>query len=192
MKTFQEFMVECYSIDEATINKQVRNTRERDTAMISRDRGSQSERQNRGERRSMERTLRRSGHGFSKNVGSYDEGEGKGTDTEGSYQVSRNPKKNSKKGFERKMRNLGKKKGPSGERQHSVITQRAGKDAKLVSTDGSGEKSFSIGTAKIGNNPDPAIGQTTAGKVRSNKKPNEKQTEKNVKQNRSFHYSSEG
>ena len=69
---------------------------------------------------------------------------------------------------------------------------RAGKDAKLVSTDGSGEKSFSIGTAKIGNNPDPAIGQTTAGKVRSNKKPNEKQTEKNVKQNRSFHYSSEG
>jgi hypothetical protein len=192
MKTFQEFMVECSSIDEATINKQVRNTKERDTAMISRDRGSQSEKQNRRERRPFERTLRRSGHGFSKNVGSYDEGGGKGMNTEVSYQVTRNPKKNSKKGFERKMRNLSKKKGPSGEGQHSFIPQRAGKDAKLVSTDGSGAKSFSIGQAKIGNNPDPSIGQTTAGKVRSNKKPNEKQTEKNVKQKRSFHYSSEG
>jgi hypothetical protein len=121
MKTFQEFMVECYSVDEATIHKQVRNTQEKDTAMISRDRGSQSERQNRKERRPFERTLRRSGHGFSKNVGSYDEGGGKGMDTEVSYQVTRNPKKNSRKGFERKMRNLGKKKGPSGEAQHSVL-----------------------------------------------------------------------
>lgn len=190
MKTFQEFMVECSSIDEATINKQVRNTKERDTAMISRDRGSQSKKQNRRERRSFERSLRRSGHGFSKNVGSYDEGEGIGTEV--SYQAVRNPKKNSKKGFERKMRNLSKKPGPSGEGQHSFIPQRAGKDAKLVSTDGSGAKPFSIGQAKIGNNPDPSIGQTTAGKVRSRKKPNEKQTEKNVKQNRSFHYSSEG
>jgi len=68
MKTFQEFMVECYSVYEATIHKQVRNTQERDTAMISRDRGSQREKQNRRERRSTERTLRRSGHGFSKNV----------------------------------------------------------------------------------------------------------------------------
>ena len=126
--------------------------------------------------------MRRAGHGFSKNVGSYDEGEGKGMGTEVSYQVTRNPKKNSKKGFERKMRNLGKKKGPSGEPQHSVITQRAGKDAKLVSTDGSKEKSFSIGKAKYGNNPDPSIGQTTAGKVRSKKKPNTQQTEKNAKQ----------
>jgi hypothetical protein len=192
MKTFQEFMVECSSIDEATINKQVRNTKERDTAMISRDRGSQTERQNRGERSSIGKTLKRSGHGFSKNVGSYDEGGGKGMGTEVSYQVTRNPKKNSRKGFERKMRNLGKKKGPSGQPQDTVITQRAGKDAKLVSTDGSREKPFSIGKAKIGNNPDPSIGQTTAGKVRSNKKPNEKQTEKNVKQNRSFHYSSGG
>lgn len=124
MKTFKEFMVECSSIDEATINKQVRNTGERDTAMISRDRGSQTEIQNRKERRSMEKTLRRSGHGFSKNIGSYDEGGGKGMDTEVSLQVSRNPKRNSKGGFERKMRNLGKKEGPSGEAQHSVITDR--------------------------------------------------------------------
>ncbi len=192
MKTFQEFMVECYSVYEATIHKQIRNTQERDTAMISRDRGSQSKGQNRRERGSTERTLRRSGHGFSKNVGSYDEGGGRGMGTEVSYQVTRNPKKNSKRGFERKMRNLGKKKGPSGEAQHSVITQRVGKDAKLVSTDGSGEKSFSIGRAKHGNNPDPEIGQTTSGKVRSRKKPKPEQTEKNVKQNRSFHYSSEG
>lgn len=190
MKTFSQFMVECYSVYEATINKQIRNTKERDTAMISRDRGSQSEKQNRKERKSIEKSLRRSGHGFSKNVGSYDEGGG--TSTEVSYQVTRNPKKNSKKGFERKIRNLGRKKGPSGEAQHSVITQRAGKDAKLVSTDGSGEKSFSIGKAKHGNNPDPSIGQTTAGKIRTRKKPNSKQTEKNVKQGRSFHYSSEG
>ena len=90
-------MVECSSIDEATINKQVRNTKERDTAMISRDRGSQSEKQNRRERRPFERTLRRSGHGFSKNVGSYDEGGGKGMNTEVSYQVTRNPKKILKK-----------------------------------------------------------------------------------------------
>jgi hypothetical protein len=192
MKTFQEFMVECYFVDEATIHKQVRNSQERDTAMISRDRGSQSERQNRRQRKPFEKTLRRSGHGFSKNVGSYDEGGGKGMGTEVSYQVTRNPKKNSKRGFERKMRNLGKKKGPSGEAQHSVIIQRAGKDAKLVSTDGSGEKPFSIGKAKHGNNPNPEIGQTTTGKVRSKKKPNEKHTQKNYDQKRAFHYSSKG
>jgi hypothetical protein len=110
MKTFQEFMVECYSIGEATIPKQIRNTQERDTALISRDRVSQPEPLNRKERRSIERTLRRSGHGFSKNVGSYDEGEGRGTSTEVSYQVTRNPKKNSRKGFERMMRNLARKK----------------------------------------------------------------------------------
>lgn len=189
-KTFSQFMSECYFVDEATVHKQIRNTQERDTAMISRDRGSQSERQNKKERKSTEKTLRRSGHGFSKNVGSYDEGEGKGIGTEVSYQVTRNPKKNSKKGFERKIRNLGKKKGPSGEAQHSVITQRAGKDAKLVSTDGSGEKSFSIGKAKYGNNPDPSIGQTTAGKVRSQNKPKDKDTQKNYDQKRAFHYGS--
>lgn len=189
MKTFTEFMLELSSIQEATLNKQIRNTKERDTAMISRDRTSQTEPQNRNERRSIERILKRSGHGFSKNVGSYDEGGGKGTSTEVSYQVTRNPKKNSKRGFERKIRNLGKRKGPSGEAQHSVITQRAGKDARLVSTDGSGEKPFTIGKAKYGNNPDPSIGQTTMGKVRTQRKPTANQTEKNVNQNRSFHYS---
>jgi len=101
-KTFSQFMLECYSVDEATINKQIRNTQERDTALISRDRGSQSETQNRGERRSTERTLRRSGHGFSKNVGSYDEGGGKGMGTEVSLQVTRNPKKILKKDLREK------------------------------------------------------------------------------------------
>lgn len=191
MKTFDQFIFEARSIHEASIHKQVRNTRERDTALISRDRGSQTERQNRDERRAFERSIRRSGHGFSKNVGSYDEGEGKGMSTEVSYQVTRNPKKQSKRGFERRMRNLGKRKGPSGEAQHSVITQRAGKDAKLVSTNASGDKPFSIGKAKYGNNPDPSIGQTTAGVVRSRKKPRPEQTQRNVKQNRSFHYSDE-
>jgi hypothetical protein len=191
MKTFKEFMAECYSIGEATLNKMMRNTQERDTAMVSRDRGSQSERENRDEREYLKKKLRRKRVGFSQVVGSYDEtGEGK-PQTEVSYQLTRNPNTQSQKGFERMVRYIGKKLGPSGEPQHSVIIQRAGQDAKLVSTDGSGEKPFSIGRAKYGNNPDPSIGQTTAGIVRSNKKPNSEQTKKNVEQNRSFHYSSE-
>lgn len=184
MKTFNDF------ISEATINKMVRNTKERDTAMISRDRGSQTEKENRKERKSLEKKLRRKGHGFSKAVGSYDEGKGKGIDTEVSYQVTRNPKKQSRKGFERMIRNQGKKKGPSGEAQHSVITQRKGKDAKLNMTGDEKGPSFSIGKAKLGNNPDKSIGQTTKGVVKSQKKPSEKKTDANNKQGRSFHYSS--
>jgi hypothetical protein len=190
MKTFQQFMFECSSVNEATIHKQVRNTQERDTAMISRDRGSQSENQNRKERRAFERAMRRAGHGFSKNVGSYDEGEGKGMDTEVSYQVTRNPKKNSRKGFERLVRNLGRRSGPSGEAQHSVITQRAGQEAMLHHT-ASSDRSFPLGRARYGNNPDPSYGQTTAGKVRSKKKPTKSTTQKNYDQKKSFHYSSD-
>ena len=67
MKTFKQFLYE------ATLNKMSRNTKERDTAMLSRDRGSQTEKENRGERKSLEKKLRRKGVGFSKVVGSYDE-----------------------------------------------------------------------------------------------------------------------
>ena len=151
--------------------------------------GSQSERENRGERRSLERKLRRKGVGFSKLVGSYDEtGEGK-PETEVSYQLTRNPKKQSRKGFERMVRNIGKRKGPSGEAQHSVITQRSGQEAKLHPTSERGE-TFGIGKAKAGNNPDQSIGQSTVGKVRSGKKPSSQQTQRNHQQNRAFHYSS--
>jgi hypothetical protein len=184
MKTFKQFL------HEASLNKMIRNTKERDTAMLSRDRGSQSEKENRSERKSLEKKLRRKGVGFSKVVGSYDEkGEGK-PETEVSYQLTRNPKKQSRKGFERMVKNIGKKKGPSGEAQHSVITQKKGKEAELHPTSEKGD-SFKIGKAKAGNNPDQSIGQTTAGKVRSGKKPSSKQTQTKHKQNRAFHYSSD-
>ena len=184
MKNYKTF------INEATVNKMVRNTKERDTAMISRDRGSQSEKENKSERKSLEKKLRRKGHGFSKSVGSYDEGKGKGIDTEVSYQVTRNPKKQSRKGFERMVRNQGKKKGPSGEAQHSVITQRKGKDAQLKMTGDEKGPSFPIGKAKLGNNPDKSIGQTTKGVVRSQKKPSDSKTNESNKKGKSFHYSS--
>jgi hypothetical protein len=184
MKTFKQFFYE------ATLNKMSRNTKERDTAMLSRDRGSQTEKENRSERKSLEKKLRRKGVGFSKVVGSYDEkGDGK-PETEVSYQLTRNPKKHSKKGFERMVKNIGKKKGPSGEAQHSVITQRSGQDAKLHPTSEKGN-SFGIGKVKLGNNPDQSIGQTTAGAVRSGKKPSSQQTQTKHKQSRSFHYSSD-
>lgn len=184
MKTFKQFLYE------ASLNKMIRNTKERDTAMVSRDRGSQSEKENRSERKSLERKLRRKGVGFSKSVGSYDEkGEGK-PETEVSYQLTRNPKKQSRKGFKRMVKNIGKKKGPSGEAQHSVITQKKGQEAELHPTSEKGS-SFKIGKAKAGNNPDQSIGQTTVGKIRSGKKPSSKQTEKKHQQNRAFHYSSD-
>ena len=62
MKTFKQFLYE------ATLNKMSRNTKERDTAMLSRDRGSQTEKENRSERKSLEKKLRRKGVGFSKVV----------------------------------------------------------------------------------------------------------------------------
>ena len=88
------------------------------------------------------------------------------------------------------VRNLGKKKGPSGEAQHSVITQKAGKEAELHPTSEKGD-SFGIGKVKAGNNPDQSIGQTTVGTVRSGKKPSSNQTQTKHKQNRAFHYSSD-
>ncbi len=162
MKKYQDFL------NEATVNKMVRNTKERDTAMISRDRGSQSEKENKSERKSLEKKLRRKGHGFSKSVGSYDEGKGKGIDTEVSYQVTRNPKKQSRK----------------------VDTERKGKEAKMNMTGDEKGKPCSIGKAKLGNNPDKGIGQTTKGVVRSQKKPSDSKTNDSNKKGKSFHYSS--
>ena len=182
MKTYSQF------VQESTVNKMVRNTKERDTAMISRDRGSQSEKENRSERKSLEKKLRRKGHGFSKSVGSYDEGGGTGTEV--SYQVTRDPKKQSRKGFDRMIKNQGKKKGPSGEAQHSVITQRKGKEAKLNMTGDDKGPSFPIGKAKLGSNPDQSIGQTTKGVVRSQKKPSDSKTNDSNKKGKAFHYSS--
>lgn len=167
MKSFRQF------IDEATLNKQIKNTKTKDTGIVSRDRGGHTEKENRSERKSLEKKLRRAKTGYSKNVGKYKEdGQDKAT-TEVSYQLTRNPKRHSKKGFERFTKNIGKKDAKGG-KQDTVITQRAGKDAVMHQTNalkGKKPEAFKIGKAKYGSHPDPEIGKTSPSKVRSQKKP---------------------
>ena len=152
------------------------------TGSISADRDTKSEKDNRSNRKGLEKDLKKKGIGYKKSVGKYkyDSGE---TGKEVSYQTS--PGKNmSKRRFGKVMRRLGRKYD-----QESVITKKAGKDAKLHDTttkqnkkQPKGYKPFSLGSkVKKGKNP-TGEGETSATKVRGGKMPSK------TKKNSTYHY----
>ena len=152
------------------------------TGSISADRDTKSEKDNRSNRKGLEKDLKKKGIGYKKSVGKYkyDSGE---TGKEVSYQTSPG-KKMSKRRFGKVMRRLGRKYD-----QESVITKKAGKDAKLHDTttkqnkkQPKGYKPFSLGSkVKKGKNP-TGEGETSATKVRGGKMPSK------TKKNSTYHY----
>lgn len=169
MITFQEFLTLC----EGGLSRYLGKSETHDTGHISPDRGD-DENENRKKRRSLENDLKRSGIGFRKSTGKYKYDDGSDA-REVSYATTR-PDNMSKRKFGSIMRTLGTKYG-----QESVITKKAGKDARLHYTDGSGRTPDNIGSAKPGPHPD-GYGETGEKRQRGKKL-------KDKKKDRDFHYS---
>jgi len=169
MITFQEFLVLC----EGGLSRYLGKSETHDTGHISPDRGN-DEVENKKKRKNLESDLKRNGIGFRKSTGKYKYDDGSDA-REVSYSTTR-PKTMSKRRFGKKMRELGSKYG-----QESIITKKAGKDARLHYTDGSKRSPDNIGSAKAGPHPD-GYGETGEKRQRGKKL-------KDKKKDRDFHYS---
>ena len=169
MITFQEFLNLC----EGGLSRYLGKSETHDTGHISPDRGD-DEGVNRKNRRSLERDLKRFKIGFRKSTGKYKYDDGSDA-REVSYATTK-PDGMSKRQFGKIMRQLGSKYD-----QESVITKKAGKDARLHYTDSSKRNPDNIGSAKAGPHPD-GYGETGEKRQRGNKL-------KDKKMDRDFHYS---
>tara|TARA_B100000482_G_scaffold71612_1_gene50439 strand:- start:2050 stop:2559 length:510 start_codon:yes stop_codon:yes gene_type:complete len=169
MRTFQEFLPLC----ESGLSRYLGKSETHDTGHISPDRGN-DEVENKKKRKNLESDLKRNGIGFRKSTGKYKYDDGSDA-REVSYSTTR-PKTMSKRRFGKKMRELGSKYG-----QESIITKKAGKDARLHYTDGSKRSPDNIGSAKAGPHPD-GYGETGEKRQRGSKL-------KDKKKDRDFHYS---
>jgi len=132
MKTFQEFIVECYSIQETSLNR-VRSKSERGgMAIMSAQRGDKSKSENKARSRQLERDIRGAGlPGPTKVSGRYTENPGTSQEKkvgEKSHVVSSG--KMGKRKFKKAITKLGKKYN-----QDSVLIQKKPKgSAQLVGT----------------------------------------------------------
>lgn len=146
MKTFQEFMIECYSIQETSLTRVMRKTEKGGTAILSGQRGDKSKKENKARSARTERRIRGAGlPGPTKVSGRYTENPGTPQEKkvgEKSHVVSSG--KMGKKRFKKTIQKLGTEgglkhkrnvKGSSKDDQDSVLIQRKPKsDATLKGT----------------------------------------------------------
>jgi len=151
MKTFQEFVLECNSIQESSLNRIRTKSQKGGTAIVSAERGNKSSAENRARSQQMDRDIRGKGlPGATKVSGRYDErgDDGKTTKVkERSHVVSSG--KMGKRKFSKAVKSLGKKYG-----QDSVLIQKKpGGSASLKATRKGGlggAKSINVGKMQPG------------------------------------------
>ena len=151
MKTFQQFMVECNSVQESSLNRIRTKSQKGGTAIMSAQRGGKSSSENRARSKQLDRDIRGKGlPGATKVSGRYDErgDDGKVTKVkERSHVVSSG--KMGKKKFKKAVKSLGKKYG-----QDSVLVQnKPGGSAALKATRKGGlggAKSIKVGKMQPG------------------------------------------
>ena len=175
MKTYQEFMLECFQLDEGGLSRAISKSDTHDSGHISADRGS-DESANREKRKKLEGKLKKKGIGYKKTTGSYKYDDGS-TGREVSYHTTK-PDKMSKRKFGKTMRRAGREAG-----QETVITKKAGKPARLHDTQSKKPgASYNIGKkAKSGAHPDGEC-ETGETRTRGSKLSNPKNKD------RKFHY----
>jgi hypothetical protein len=132
MKTFQEFMVECHSIQETSLNRVRSKSEKGGMAIMSAQRGDKSKKENKARSKQLEKDIRGSGlPGPTKVSGRYTENPGTSQEKkvgEKSHVVSSG--KMGKRKFKKAITKLGKKYN-----QDSVLIQKKPKgDAQLVGT----------------------------------------------------------
>jgi hypothetical protein len=132
MKTFQEFMVECYSIQETSLSRVVSKSKKGGLAILSAERGNLSNRENKERSKSMERSIKGAGlPGPTKAQGRYteDDGSDEGRKVGEKSHIVSSGKKGKKK-FKKAIEKLGKKFN-----QDSVLIQKKpGGSGDLVGT----------------------------------------------------------
>ena len=152
MKTFQEFMGECYSLQETSLTRVMSKSQKGGMAIMSAQRGDKSKSENKARSRQLERDIRGAGlPGPTTVSGRYTENPGTSDEKkvgEKSHVIT--PGKKGKKKFKKVIEKLGKKYD-----QDAVLLQRkAGGSATLKGTSKSswpGEgKNVKIGSMKPG------------------------------------------
>jgi hypothetical protein len=152
MKTFQEFVVECYSIQETSLTRVMGKSKKGGMAIMSAQRGDKSKAENKARSKQLEKDVRGAGlPGPTKVAGRYTENPGTPQEKkvgEKSHIIT--PGKKGKRKFKKAIEKLGKKYD-----QDSVLIQRKkGGEATLKGTSktswpGKG-KNVKIGSMKPG------------------------------------------
>ena len=152
MKTFQEFVLECYSIQETSLTRVMSKSKKGGMAIMSAQRGDKSSSENKGRSKRLERDIRGAGlPGPTKVAGRYTENPGTPEEKkvgEKSHVIT--PGKKGKRKFKKAIEKLGKKYN-----QDSVLIQRKPegsstlKGTSKTSWPGKG-KNVSIGSMKPG------------------------------------------
>jgi hypothetical protein len=132
MKTFQEFVIECYSIQETSLTRVMSKSKKGGMAIMSAQRGDLSKTENKARSKQLEKDIRGAGlPGPTKVSGRYTENPGTPQETkvgEKSHIIT--PGKMGKKRFKKAIKKLGKKYN-----QDSVLIQRkGGSEATLTGT----------------------------------------------------------
>ena len=152
MKTFQEFVLECYSIQETSLTRVMSKSKKGGMAIMSAQRGDKSSSENKARSKQLERDIRGAGlPGPTKVAGRYTENPGTPEEKkvgEKSHVIT--PGKKGKRKFKKAIEKLGKKYD-----QDSVLIQRKPggsstlKGTSKTSWPGKG-KNVSIGSMKPG------------------------------------------
>jgi hypothetical protein len=157
MKTFQQFMVECYSLQEKSLSRVVSKIEKGGTAIISAARGDLSNKENRRRSKQLDKNIRGSGLPGPTNVkGAYHE-TGHGEVTEPSKLVQSGKK--GKKKFKKVVSKLGQEGGLKHKRNQKPDSQERDQDSALIKQKpGLKTKASWLGTSRR-SDADPKLGK---------------------------------
>jgi hypothetical protein len=146
MKTFQDFMLECQSLEEGGMNRIMSHSQKRNTAVLTANRGDKSRSENKARNAELGKKIRSMGYGYKKVSGEYPEKDDKTGETKLVKEPSVVVNAPKKKGrvFKRRMKRLGKEYN-----QDAVITKKGKGPATLNPTHKrAGSKGMKLGQAK--------------------------------------------
>ena len=157
MKTFREFMVECYSLQEKSLSRVVSKIEKGGTAIISAARGDLSNKENRRRSKQLDKNIRGTGLPGPTNVkGAYHE-TGHGEVTEPSKLVQSGKK--GKKKFKKVVSKLGQEGGLKHKRNQKPDSQERDQDSALIKQKpGLKTKASWLGTSRR-SDADPKLGK---------------------------------
>ena len=81
MKTFQDFMLECQSLEEGGMNRIMSHSQKRNTAVLTANRGDKSRSENKARNAELGKKIRSMGYGYKKVSGEYPEKDDKTGET---------------------------------------------------------------------------------------------------------------
>ena len=157
MKTFQEFMVECYSIQEKSLSRVVSQVKRGGTAIISAARGDLSTKENKKRTNELSKKIRGAGlPGPTYVKGAYHE-KGHGEVTEPSLFVQQGKK--GKKRFKKIVSKLGQEGGLKQKRNQKPNSKEKDQDSILIKQKpGSESRASWLGTSRR-SDADPKLGK---------------------------------